>query len=204
MPKIAMVGAGSIVFAKTLFQDIVATPALAKAEFRFMSRTMPKLERLKRFADAVIAENGLEATTHITTSREEALRDADYVITMLQIGGVDAFQLDYEIPMKHGVDQCIADTLGPGGVFRTLRTAPVMVEIAQDMQRLCPNAYLLNYVNPMAGNDAWREVHRAVPWRSDNPGPDFGLPGSAQGRDRLSGGRDQPYGLVPPNRASGA
>lgn len=150
MPKIAMIGAGSIVFAKTLFQDIVATPALAKSEFRFMSRTMPKLERLKRYADAVIAENGLEATTHITTDREEALRDADYVIVMLQVGGVDAFQLDYEIPMKHGVDQCIGDTLGPGGVFRTLRTAPVMVEIAKDMQRLCPNAYLLNYVNPMA------------------------------------------------------
>jgi len=150
MPKIAMIGAGSIVFAKTLFQDIVATPALAKSEFRFMSRTMPKLERLKRYADAVIAENGLEATTHITTDREEALRDADYVIAMLQVGGVDAFQLDYEIPMKHGVDQCIGDTLGPGGVFRTLRTAPVMVEIAKDMQRLCPNAHLLNYVNPMA------------------------------------------------------
>lgn len=150
MPKIAMIGAGSIVFAKTLFQDIVATPALAKSEFRFMSRTMPKLERLKRYADAVIADNGLEATTHITTDREEALRDADYVIVMLQVGGVDAFQLDYEIPMKHGVDQCIGDTLGPGGVFRTLRTAPVMVEIAKDMQRLCPNAYLLNYVNPMA------------------------------------------------------
>src|SRR5690554_4336439 len=109
MPKIAMIGAGSIVFAKTLFQDIVATPALAKSEFRFMSRTMPKLERLKRYADAVIAENGLEATTHITTDREEALRDADYVIAMLQVGGVDAFQLDYEIPMKHGVDQCIGD-----------------------------------------------------------------------------------------------
>ncbi len=150
MPKIAMIGAGSVVFAKTLFQDIVATPALAKSELRFMSRTMPKLERLKRYADAVIAENGLEATTHITTDREEALRDADYVIVMLQVGGVDAFQLDYEIPMKHGVDQCIGDTLGPGGVFRTLRTAPVMVEIAKDMQRLCPNAYLLNYVNPMA------------------------------------------------------
>ncbi|HNR30282.1 MAG TPA: alpha-galactosidase [Candidatus Hydrogenedentes bacterium] len=150
MPKIAMIGAGSIVFAKTLFMDIVATPALRNSEFRFMSRTRPKLERLKTFADKVIAENGIGATAHITLDRREALRDADYVIVMLQIGGVDAFEMDYQIPLRHGVDQCIADTLGPGGVFRTLRTAPVMMDIAREMRELCPDAYLLNYVNPMA------------------------------------------------------
>ena len=150
MPKIAMIGAGSIVFAKTLFMDIVATPALRNSEFRFMSRTMPKLERLKSFADRVIQDNELDATAMVTLDRREALKDADYVIVMVQVGGVDAFFLDYEIPMKHGVDQCIADTLGPGGVFRTLRSAPVMMDIARDVQELCPNAYMLNYVNPMA------------------------------------------------------
>jgi len=150
MPKIAMIGAGSIVFCKTLFMDIVATPALRNSEFRLMSRTKPKLERIKAFADRVIKENKLGATVDITLDRREALKDADYVIVMLQIGGVDAFEQDYTIPMKHGVDQCIGDTLGPGGVFRTLRTIPVMMEIARDMQELCPNAYLLNYVNPMA------------------------------------------------------
>jgi alpha-galactosidase len=150
MPKIAMIGAGSIVFCKTLFMDIVATPALQNSEFRFMSRTRPKLERIKRFADKVIADNGLQASAMITRDREEALKDADFVIAMLQIGGVDAFQRDYEIPLKHGVDQCIGDTLGPGGVFRALRTIPVMMDLARDMQRLCPKAYLLNYVNPMA------------------------------------------------------
>jgi alpha-galactosidase len=150
MPKIAMIGAGSIVFCKTLFMDIVATPALRDSEFRFMSRTRPKLDRIKSFADRVIQANDLKASTMVTTDRDEALRDADYVIVMLQIGGVEAFRKDYEIPMKHGVDQCIADTLGPGGVFRALRTIPVMMEIARDMQRLCPGAVLLNYVNPMA------------------------------------------------------
>jgi alpha-galactosidase len=150
MPKIAMIGAGSIVFCKTLFKDIAATPALRNSEFRFMSRTMPKLERLKKYTDRVIAENKLDAKTLITLDREEALKDADYVIVMLQIGGVDAFEADYQIPLKHGVDQCIGDTLGPGGVFRALRTIPVMMDIANDMKRLCPDAYLLNYVNPMA------------------------------------------------------
>jgi alpha-galactosidase len=150
MPKIAMVGAGSIVFCKTLMMDILATPALRNSEFRLMSRTMPKLERVKKFADRVIKDNNLDASVSITLDRREALKDADYVITMLQIGGVDAFRTDYEIPMKHGVDQCIGDTLGPGGVFRALRTIPVMLDIAKDIKELCPKAYLLNYVNPMA------------------------------------------------------
>ncbi len=150
MPKIAMVGAGSIVFCKTLFMDILATPALRNSEFRFMSRTMPKLERMKRFADRVIKDNNLSATAMITTDRREALKDADYVIVMLQIGGVDAFRKDYEIPLRHGVDQCIGDTMGPGGVFRALRTIPEMISIAGDMKELCPNAVMLNYVNPMA------------------------------------------------------
>ncbi len=150
MAKIAMIGAGSIVFCKTLFMDLAATPALAGSEFRLMSRTRPKLDRMKKFADRVIAENNLKASVKVTLDRDEAMRDADYVIVMLQVGGVDAFQKDYEIPLKHGVDQCIGDTLGPGGVFRALRTIPMMMDIARDMKRLCPKAYLLNYVNPMA------------------------------------------------------
>ncbi|MCP4642513.1 MAG: alpha-galactosidase [bacterium] len=150
MPKIALIGAGSIVFTKTLMMDILATPALRNSEFRLMSRTMPKLERVKRFADRVIKDNNLDASVSVTLDRNEALKDADYVIVMLQIGGVEAFQADYEIPLKHGVDQCIGDTMGPGGVFRALRTIPVMVDIANDMKELCPDAYLLNYVNPMA------------------------------------------------------
>jgi len=150
MPKIAMIGAGSIVFCKTLMMDIMATPALKDSEFRLMSRTMPKLRRVKRFADKVIKDNGLKASVSITTNRREAIKDADYVIVMLQIGGVDAFEKDYLIPFKHGVDQCIGDTMGPGGVFRTLRTVPVMLNIARDVQELAPKAHVLNYVNPMA------------------------------------------------------
>ena len=148
--KIAMIGAGSIVFCKTLMMDIMATEALADSEFMLMSRTMPKLDRMKSFAERVIKENGLAAKVRATLDRREALDGADYVIVMLQIGGVDAFRYDYEIPMKYGVDQCIGDSLGPGGIFRALRTIPVMLDIAKDMKELCPDALMLNYVNPMA------------------------------------------------------
>ena len=150
MARIAMIGAGSIVFCKTLMMDIMATEALKDSEFVLMSRTMPKLDRMKSFAEHVIKENNLSATVSATLDRREALKDADYVIVMLQIGGVDAFSHDYEIPMKYGIDQCIGDSMGPGGIFRALRTIPVMLDIARDMQELCPDALMLNYVNPMA------------------------------------------------------
>ncbi len=148
--KIAMIGAGSVVFSKTLFMDIVSVPVFQDAEFWFMSPTKKKLERIKNFADKVAKENNLKIKNYITQNRREALNQADYVIAMLQIGGVNAFKYDYEIPLKYGVDQCIGDTMGPGGIFRALRTIPVMLDLAKDMRELCPNAYLLNYVNPMA------------------------------------------------------
>ena len=114
MPKIAMIGAGSIVFCKTLVNDILATPALRDSEIRLMSRTKPKLGRMEAFVKRMIKENGLPATVWSTLDRREAIKGADYVIVMIQVGGVDAFEIDYEIPLKYGVDQCIGDTLGPG------------------------------------------------------------------------------------------
>lgn len=150
MPKIAMIGAGSQIFCKTLTSDILATPALQGSEIRLMSRTRPKLDRMHRFIQRMIDENRLPATVSSTLDRREALKDADYVVVMFQVGGVDAFQVDYEIPMKYGVDQCIADTLGPGGVMRANRHIPVLVDMAREMKELCPGALLLNYANPMA------------------------------------------------------
>jgi alpha-galactosidase len=150
MAKIAIIGAGSIVFCKTLLNDMFRTPALDGSTYALMGPTMPKLERMKKYADAIIRKNGVKASTCATTDRKSALKDADYVITMFQIGGVEAFKLDYEIPMKHGVDQCIGDSMGPGGIFRGLRTIPVMTEILAEMKGLCPKAIILNYVNPMA------------------------------------------------------
>ncbi|MDX9981586.1 MAG: alpha-galactosidase [Lentisphaeria bacterium] len=149
MPKIALIGAGSIVFAKTLVHDILATPALAGSEIRLMSRTWPKLERMRSFVERMIAENGVDATVWATLDRREALRGADFVIVMIQVGGTEAFRHDIELPLKYGIDQCIGDSLGPGGVFRGLRTIPILADIARDMAELCPRAILLNYTNPM-------------------------------------------------------
>jgi len=152
-PKIAMIGAGSVVFAKTLLSDMMATPALAGAEYALMSRTWPKLERMEAFANRMIEENGVDATVWATLDRQEAIKDADFVIVVIQVGGFEAFGIDYEVPLKYGVDQCIGDSLGPGGVFRGLRTIPVLVDIAQDMEELAkPGAIMLQYANPMAGN----------------------------------------------------
>ncbi len=150
MAKIAMIGAGSIVFCKTLMNDLLSTPALQGSHYALMSRTWPKLEKMKNFIQRVIDENSLDATVSATLDRKEARQDADYVVIMIQVGGLDAFRHDYEIPMKFGVDQCIGDTLGPGGVLRALRTIPVLVDIAKDMEECCPNAIMLNYANPMA------------------------------------------------------
>ena len=150
MAKIAMIGAGSLVFCKTLSLDILATEALKDSELCLMSRTRPKLDRMEGFVKRVIQENRLPATVSSTLDRRQALDGADYVIIMIQEGGLDAFGLDYKIPLKYGVDQCIGDSLGPGGIFRGLRTIPVLIDIARDMEKLCPGALMLNYANPMA------------------------------------------------------
>jgi alpha-galactosidase len=151
-PKIAMIGAGSLIFCKTLAMDILATPALQDSEICLMNRTKPKLDKMAAFVTGMVKENKLPAKVTATLDLREALDGAKYVINMIQVGGVEAFRMDYEIPLRYGVDQCIADSIGPGGVFRALRTIPVLAEMAADMNELCPEAILLNYANPMGAN----------------------------------------------------
>ena len=100
MPKIAMIGAGSLVFCKTLMSDFLATPALAGAEFSLMARTHTRLDKMHQFVSRMIRDNGLAATVSATTDRREALKGTDYAVVMIQAGGVDEFRLDYEIPLK--------------------------------------------------------------------------------------------------------
>ncbi len=149
MAKVAIIGAGSIVFCKTLMLDIMATKGLEDTEFALMAPSTTRTSQVAAFARKVIQANGLPAQVHVTTDRREALQGADYVIATFQVGGIKGFEADYKIPLTHGVDQCIGDTLGPGGIFRALRSIPVTLEMARDMEKLCPQAFLLNYVNPM-------------------------------------------------------
>lgn len=151
--KIAMIGAGSVVFCKTLTSDILATPALRDVEIALMDPDEVRLRRMEAFVKRMIKENGLPATVGATVNRREAIKGADFVVIMIQVGGFRAFGFDYEIPMKYGVDQCIGDSLGPGGVMRGQRHIPVLVDIAKDMAELAkPGAIMLQYANPMAAN----------------------------------------------------
>jgi alpha-galactosidase len=151
--KIAMIGAGSVVFCKTLMNDIMATPSLSDSEFALMSPTESKLRRMEAFGQRMVKENGLTGSVWATTDRREAIKDADFVVVMIQVGGFHAYGVDYHIPLKYGIDQCIGDTLGPGGIMRGQRHIPVLVDIARDMEELAkPNAIMLQYANPMAAN----------------------------------------------------
>lgn len=152
MIKVAMIGAGSVGFTRRLFMDILAVPELRDTEFRFMDISEENLEMAANLCRKMAEDNNLPAKVIATTDRKEALRGADYVISTIRVGGLEAFAYDIEIPLKYGVDQCVGDTLGPGGVFYALRTIPVLLDIAKDMREVCPNALLLNYSNPMAMN----------------------------------------------------
>ncbi len=148
--QIVMVGAGSVVFARTLMTDILSLPALSNARIALHDSDGRRLETaemmVRRVADAVGAHPIISATL----DRRTALRDADYVINSIQVGGHDATLADFEIPKTYGLKQTIADTLGIGGIFRALRTMPIMLDMCSDMRAVCPNALLLNYTNPMA------------------------------------------------------
>lgn len=152
MMKVAMIGAGSVGFTRRLLMDILAVPEFRDTEFRLMDISDESLEMAANLCRKMVDDNDLPAKVVATTDRREALRGADYVISTVRVGGLEAFAHDIEIPLKYGVDQCVADTLGPGGVFYALRTIPVLLGIAGDMRELCPGALLLNYSNPMAMN----------------------------------------------------
>jgi len=153
MLKIAMIGAGSVGFTRRLMMDILAVEEFRNTEFRFMDINQENLSMVTNLCRKMIQDNGLRATIHPTTNRIEAVTDADYVFCFARVGGLEAFKHDVEIPLKYGIDQCVGDTLGPGGVFFAMRAIPVLLGIAEDMRKLAkPGALLLNYTNPMAMN----------------------------------------------------
>lgn len=150
MPKVAMIGAGSTVFAYRLTCDILSFPELEASTIALMDVNEQNLAMSSQLLGKLIAQEKLPATLQTTTDRRAALDGADYVITMFRVGGMPAIKPDIEIPRRYGVDQAVGDTLGPGGVLYGLRHIPVVLDLCREMAELCPHALLLNYANPMA------------------------------------------------------
>lgn len=151
MAKIVFIGAGSAIFLKNLVGDCLVTEALGESEIALVDIDPRKLELSARLIERLNQRlNGGRAKVTAHLDRRQALPGADFVVNAIQVGGYGAVLNDFEIPLRYGLRQTYADTLGVGGIFRGLRTAPVVLEIASDMAELCPQAWLLNYANPMA------------------------------------------------------
>ncbi|GEM49114.1 alpha-galactosidase [Deinococcus cellulosilyticus] len=150
MVKIAIIGAGGHAFPLRLVADILSFPALQNSTLALMDINPERLSVTARHVQKLISHHRLPTQVQVTTDQRAALRDANYVIITFQVGGLEAYRHDVEIPRKYGIDQTVGDTLGPGGVMRFLRSAPAYKSIAQDMLELCPEAQLINYANPMA------------------------------------------------------
>lgn len=150
--KVAMIGAGSVVFSKNLTGDILQFPEFKDATFSYMDIDAERLQVGADLCRKVGKAVGANPTILATQDRREALKDADFVINMVQIGGFNSTLVDFEIPRKYGLNFTIADTTGPGGLFRALRTYPMLKGLAQDIEAVAPNATLLNYSNPMCMN----------------------------------------------------
>lgn len=153
MTKIAFIGAGSTVFMKNLIGDALLKPALSDAHIALMDIDSERLAQSEQVANKLIKSLGVDATLSATLNQREALDGADFVIVAFQIGGYDPCTItDFDIPKKYGLRQTIGDTLGIGGIMRALRTVPHLWAICEDMSELCPDATMLQYVNPMAIN----------------------------------------------------
>jgi alpha-galactosidase len=150
MKKITFIGAGSFEFTRTLVKDILTFPALADSLIMLMDINEERLAAIKRAVDNIVAAGKYPAKVIATMNRAEALKDADGVLCTILQGEVNIWRKDIEIPKKYGIDINVGDTRGPSGIFRALRTIPVMLDIIKDIERFCPNAIFLNYTNPMA------------------------------------------------------
>lgn len=150
MAVISFIGAGSVVFSKQLMVDILGFPELEDSTLCLMDIDPVRLSMIEKVAKMLVAQRNNKAKIITTNSIREAVKQADYVVNLVQVGGFDSTLQDFEIPAKYGLKQTIADTMGVGGIFRALRTIPVMDQICQAIEELNPRAVLLNYTNPMA------------------------------------------------------
>lgn len=187
-PRIVIVGAGGWVFPLELSRDLLAFPALTTSTLVLYDIDVPAAERTAVSVRQLIEDAKLPAAVGVATDLRSALRGADVVLTVFQVGGIDAYGSDIEIPRAYGIDQTVGDTLGPGGIFRGLRSVEALRVIAEAMLEHCPDALLLNYANPMSINC----------WATDLLGVEIvGLCHSVQGTSELLARElDVPYDEV--------
>ncbi|MGA2641284.1 MAG: alpha-galactosidase [Spirochaetia bacterium] len=150
MSKIAFIGAGSFEFTRNLVRDILTFPALRGCHIALMDVDAERLEASRRAVARIVEAGRYPARVTATMDRREALEGAEGVLITILVGAVDIWRHDVEVPKKYGVDINVGDTRGPSGIFRALRTIPVMLDILSDIERFCPGAVVLNYTNPMA------------------------------------------------------
>jgi alpha-galactosidase len=151
-PTIVIIGAGSVEFTRELLGDILSFPELGSVRVVLHDIDVERLETAEAIARATARAAGAQPEVVVSTDRRRALDGADYVINVIQVGMHQATVRDFEVPERYGLHQTIGDTIGIGGIFRGLRTFPVLAGIAKDMLEICPDAWLLNYTNPMAMN----------------------------------------------------
>ena len=149
-PKVTLIGAGSAVFAAEIMKDILVTPGLETGTFALVDTDPGRLEVAHEMADWLVERSGRHWSVEASTDRTKLLAGTDYLVNSIEVAGLKNVRHDYDIPKRYGVDQCIGDTIGPGGLFKALRTLPAWLEILADTQRLAPNALVMNYTNPMS------------------------------------------------------
>lgn len=150
MPKLTIIGAGSVSFTRQILSAALSYAALQGMHIALQDINPEALDTTRKVIELMVTQPEVTATVSVHNDQRQALADADFVICAVQVGGLEAWRMDRDIPKKYGVDQEVGDTLGPGGIFRGLRHIPVLVSILRDMEEVCPSALLMNYANPLA------------------------------------------------------
>jgi alpha-galactosidase len=150
MIKVTLIGAGSAVFARQIVTDVLAIDGLDGGTFALVDIDADRLKLAHDISEKLVEATGKDWTVESSTERNDVLAGTDFLVNSIEVAGLENVRHDYEIPLRYGVDQCIGDTIGPGGIFKALRTGPAWLEILRDAERECPDAVVMNYTNPMS------------------------------------------------------
>lgn len=149
-PKITFIGAGSAVFARQLITDVLHIEGLDEGVIALVDIDATRLQLAHNIAEKLVAQSGKHWRVQSSTERREMLPGSHFIVNTIEVAGLANVRHDFDIPMKYGINQCIGDTIGPGGIFKALRTGPAWLDILHDAEELCPEAWVLNYTNPMS------------------------------------------------------